>query len=82
VAVAIESGRADVGLGIYGAAKALGLDFVPIAQERYDLIIPHEHFDDPRVQKVIGVLRSEEFQAEIEGLGGYDTSRMGEEMAV
>jgi putative molybdopterin biosynthesis protein len=82
VAVAIDSGRADVGLGIYGAAKALGLDFVPIAQERYDLIIPHEHFDDPRVQKVIGVLRSEEFQVEIEGLGGYDTSRMGEEMMV
>jgi len=82
VAVAIESGRADVGLGIYGAAKALGLDFVPVEQERYDLIIPHEHFDDPQIQKVIGVLRSEEFQAEIEGLGGYDTSRMGEEMAV
>lgn len=82
VAVAVASGRADVGLGIYGAAKALGLAFVPIAQERYDLIIPHEHFDDPRVQKVIGVLRSEEFQAEIEGLGGYDTSRMGEELTV
>jgi putative molybdopterin biosynthesis protein len=82
VAVAVASGRADVGLGIYGAAKALGLDFVPIAQERYDFIIPHEHCDDPRVQKIIGVMRSEEFQSEIEGLGGYDTSGMGEEMTV
>jgi putative molybdopterin biosynthesis protein len=81
VAVAIESGRADVGLGIYGAAKALGMDFVPLEEERYDLIVPHEHFDDPRVQKVIGVLRSGEFRAQIEGLGGYNPSRMGEEIA-
>jgi putative molybdopterin biosynthesis protein len=82
VAVAIESGRADVGLGIYGAAKALSLDFVPIEQEQYDLIIPQAFFDDPQVQKVIGVLRSEEFRAQIEALGGYDPSRMGEEVAV
>jgi putative molybdopterin biosynthesis protein len=82
VAVAVASGRADVGLGIYGAAQALGLAFVPIAQERYDLIIPHEHGDDPRVQKVIEVLRSKEFQAAIEGLGGYNTSRMGEEITI
>jgi putative molybdopterin biosynthesis protein len=82
VAVAIESGRADVGLGIYGAAKALGLDFVPLEQERYDLIIPQAFFDNPHIQKVIKVLRSEEFRAQIEVLGGYDTSRMGEEVAL
>jgi putative molybdopterin biosynthesis protein len=82
VAVAIESGRADVGLGIYGAAKALGLDFVPLEQERYDLIIPQAFFDNPQVQQVIEILRSEEFRAQIEGLGGYDTSRMGEEVAI
>ena len=51
-------------------------------QERYDLIIPQAFFDDPLVQKVVGVLRAEEFRAQIEGLGGYDTSRMGEEVAV
>jgi len=82
VAVAIESGRADVGLGIYGAAKALGLDFVPLEQERYDLIIPQAFFDNPLVQKVIEVLRSEAFRAQIEGLGGYDPSQMGEEVAI
>ena len=82
VAVAIESGRADVGLGIYGAAKALGMDFVPLEQERYDLIIPQAFFDNPHIQKVIKVLRSEEFRAQIEVLGGYDTSRMGEEVAL
>jgi putative molybdopterin biosynthesis protein len=82
VAVAIESGRADVGLGIYSAAKALGLDFVPLEQERYDLIIPQAFFDNPQVQKVIEVLRSEVFRTQIAGLGGYDTSRMGEEVAI
>jgi putative molybdopterin biosynthesis protein len=82
VAVAIKSGRADVGLGIYGAAKALDLDFVPLAEEQYDLICLQEHFEDPRVQKVIEALRSEGFRAQIEGIGGYDPSRMGEEMTV
>ncbi|MBW2040229.1 MAG: molybdopterin biosynthesis protein [Deltaproteobacteria bacterium] len=82
VAVAVSSGRADVGLGIYGAAKALGLDFVSLERERYDLIIPQGLFDDPKVQMVIKVLRSEGFRAQIEGLGGYNTSRMGEEIAV
>ncbi len=82
VAVAVKSGRADVGLGVYGAATALGLDFVPVEKERYDLIIPHHHFDDPKVQAVIEVLRSEGFRAQIERLGGYDTSQMGEEMEI
>jgi len=82
VAVAVASGRADVGLGIFGAAKALDLDFVPLEQEQYDLIIPQAFFDDPQVRKVVEVLRSEEFRAQIEGLGGYDPSRMGEEVAV
>lgn len=82
VAVAIESGRADVGLGIYGAAKALGLAFVPVEQEQYDLIIPQAFCDDSQVQKVVEVLRSKEFRTQIEGLGGYDPSRMGEEVAV
>ncbi|UCC66083.1 MAG: molybdopterin biosynthesis protein [Deltaproteobacteria bacterium] len=82
VAVAVGSGRADVGLGIYGAAKALGLDFLPLEKERYDLIIPEALFDDPKIQVVIEVLRSEEFRAQIEELGGYDPSKMGEETEV
>ena len=82
VAVAVASGRADTGLGIYGAAKALGLDFVPLEKERYDLIIPQALFDDPKVQMVIEILRSEGFRAQIEAIGGYDPSRMGEEIKV
>jgi putative molybdopterin biosynthesis protein len=82
VAVAVASGRADVGVGIYGAAKALGLDFVPLELEQYDFIIPQTYFDNPQVQQVIEILRSEEFRAQIEGLGGYDPSQMGEEVAI
>ena len=46
VAVAVLSGRADAGLGIMAAARALGLDFVPIVTESYDLVIPERFFDD------------------------------------
>ena len=45
VAAAVASGTADVGLGILAAARALSLDFVPLLQERYDLIIPTEHYE-------------------------------------
>jgi len=80
VAVAVASGRADMGVGIYGAAKALNLDFLPLEQERYDLVIPEEFFSDPKVQMIIRALRSEEFRAEIDRLGGYNCSCMGEEV--
>ena len=47
VAVNVLTGAADCGMGIYAAAKALGLDFVPLALERYDLVIPARFLDDP-----------------------------------
>ena len=45
VAVAVLSGMVDVGLGIYAAAKALNLDFIPVVTEQYDLVIPEIHFE-------------------------------------
>lgn len=51
VAVNVLTGAADCGMGIYAAAKALGLDFVPLALERYDLVIPTRFLDDPRVRR-------------------------------
>ena len=58
VAVNVLTGAADCGMGIYAAAKALGLDFVPLALERYDLVIPTRFLDDPRVQAVRALLDS------------------------
>lgn len=77
VAVQILAGTADVGLGILAAARVLGLDFVPLMIERYDLCIPHAHWDDPRIEILRKVLASEDFQRSVKELGGYDVTPMG-----
>lgn len=79
VAVAVASGSADVGLGIMAAARAFDLDFVPVADEPYELLIPDWAYDDERVQVLLSVIRSDEFKAALEALGGYDCSTTGEE---
>jgi putative molybdopterin biosynthesis protein len=81
VAAIIASGVADVGLGILAAAKALGLDFLPLLQERYDLAIPLEYYDSPLLQPLLTIIRSQEFKDIINSLGGYDTSETGREIA-
>ena len=78
VAVAVLNGIADVGLGIMAAAKALDLDFIPVATEQYDLIIPSSFVDDPRIEFLIGVTRSEEFRERVLVLGGYNPERSGD----
>jgi putative molybdopterin biosynthesis protein len=80
VAVNVLTGAVDCGLGIMAAARALGLDFVPLARERYDLLIPREHLADPRVQAVLNLIRSADFRTSIEALGGYETTCTGEFM--
>jgi putative molybdopterin biosynthesis protein len=81
VAVNVLSGTVDTGLGIYSAARALGLDFVPLARERYDLVIPRRFVEDRRVQALLALLQREEFRAGIEALGGYETPLTGQVMA-
>ncbi len=78
VAVAVQSGAADTGLGIGAAAKALGLDFIGVAWESYDLVIPEAHFDSPGIRALLAVIRSEAFAERVASLGGYDTSEAGE----
>jgi putative molybdopterin biosynthesis protein len=77
VAVAVLTGSADAGLGIYAAAKALGLDFVPVVTEQYDLVIPAEYFQTENVQVLMEVVCSAEFQKRVESLGGYSTRCTG-----
>ncbi len=78
VAVQVLAGGADVGLGVLAAARALGLDFVPLLIERYDLCIPLAFLDDPRVQVLLDTLADPEFKSAVEALGGYDVSPMGQ----
>lgn len=77
VAVAVASGSADVGLGIQSAANSLGLDFIPVGEERYDLAIPKEYMSDPRIEALLEVIISSEFQSDVQALGGYDTRDTG-----
>ena len=82
VAAAVLSGAADTGLAVLSAAQALGLDFVPIAQERYDLAIPREFYDTPMLQALLGIIRQDkEFREQLIAMGGYDVSEMGNVIA-
>jgi putative molybdopterin biosynthesis protein len=65
-------------MGIYAAARALDLDFIPVVQERYDLIIPETYFEEEKIQALLAVVRSEEFQEAVKALGGYDLSLSGQ----
>ncbi len=81
VAAAVAGGSADVGLGILSAARAMGLDFVPLLSEQYDLVIPRESYESELVQPLLAVIRGDEFRREVEALGGYDASTMGQVVA-
>ncbi len=77
VAVAVRSGTADAGLGVLAAAKALGLDFIPIATEQYDLVIPEAFWETEGIQLLLEIIASEEFRSAVESMGGYDASDSG-----
>ena len=77
VAVAIASGLADAGLGVRAAANALGLDFFPIANEEYDLIIGREFFESARGEQLLEAICSDGFKQAVDALGGYDTAKAG-----
>lgn len=77
VAAAIAGGGADAGLGILAAARALGLDFVPLAEERYDLAIRGDALASGPVRDLLAVLATQEFRDAVAALGGYDLRDCG-----
>ena len=77
VAVNVLSGRADAGMAIYASAKALQLDFIPIAEERYDLVIPGSSWGDSKTRVVLDIIVSGSFRRMVTDLGGYDVSASG-----
>jgi putative molybdopterin biosynthesis protein len=77
VAAAIASGRADCGMGIAAAAQALNLDFLPLFQERYDLVIPKSHAESSLLAPLFDILTGKEFRAAVMAMPGYDVSIMG-----
>jgi putative molybdopterin biosynthesis protein len=77
VAAAVSSGLADCGLGIHAAASALGLSFLPLFQERYDLVIPTTFYESELLVPLLEILEDEHFRQTVENLPGYDTGVMG-----
>ncbi|WP_260285200.1 helix-turn-helix transcriptional regulator [Peribacillus aracenensis] len=77
VASAVSSGIADVGVGIEKAAKVVGIDFVPLITERYDLVILKSSKNEQLINIVKRILTSNPFQTEINALGDYDISQTG-----
>jgi putative molybdopterin biosynthesis protein len=77
VAADVASGAADVGLGILAAARALDLEFVPLFNEQYQLVIPCEHYEAPILAPLLEIVRDSAFARQVDGLGGYDVTDMG-----
>jgi putative molybdopterin biosynthesis protein len=77
VAAAIAAGRGDAGLGITAAARAFGLDLVPVTWEPYDLVVTPGALGSPLLEPLWALLQSDRFQAAVTGLGGYSAKEMG-----
>lgn len=78
VASAVKTGSATTGLGIFSAAKALDLDFVEVAYEDYDFLVPFDLLEDDKIKRFIEILISDEFKKRVDALGGYGFERTGE----
>ncbi len=78
VASAVLTGVADTGLAILASARALNLDFIPVAKERYDLLMTRKVFESKMMQCLIEIIiKDNEFKEAVKNLGGYDISDMG-----
>lgn len=78
VAAQVAGGEADCGMGVYSAAHAMGLDFIPVGEEEYDFAMRPETLETEEMKSFIRLLVSDAFKAELERLGGYSTDRTGE----
>ena len=77
VAAQVASGEADCGMGVYSAAHAMGLDFIPVGEEEYDFAMRPETYELPEIQCFLRLLGSDEFRAKLEELGGYSFEGSG-----
>ena len=78
VAALVAAESADVGMGIYSAAKVYGLNFIPVCEEQYDFIMPARFAELEIVKNFIKILKSEEFKIELDRMGGYKLENPGE----
>ena len=81
VAAAVKNNAADAGLGIFAAARALDLDFVPLTEERYDLVILPDVMGEKNLEVLLNAIRSEAFQQRADAFGGYSLELSGKVIA-
>lgn len=81
VGLKVLRGEADAGVATRAAARLIGLDFVPLTRERFDVVIVQERFFSRGVQALIEIVSSREFRTRVESLRGYDTSESGRILA-
>jgi putative molybdopterin biosynthesis protein len=81
VAAAVSSGTVDCGLAVRAAAEALKLDFIPLYNERFDFVIPREHYTSSKLAPLLELLNENAFRNAINAIAGYDTAPMGEIIA-
>lgn len=77
LAKAIQNDDADCGLGIYSAANIFDLDFIPVCEEEYDLLVSEDMLNAPEIQYLINTLKSDDLINKINSLGGYNTDEIG-----
>lgn len=80
VAAAVAAGTAQVGLGILPAAKAFDLDFVPLVEERYDLLLSDAFYHSPAAKVLLNLITEPGFQKQVEALGGYSMRDAGKKV--
>jgi len=78
IAAVIAAGDADCGLGVYSAAKLMGLDFIALGNEEYDFAVPLEFLEMDMIKEFIKTIKTDAFKNELDKLGGYDYSQIGE----
>lgn len=78
VASKVVSGQADVGVGIEKAARLVDVDFIPVIQEHYDVVILKTAQNAGFIELLQVIVQSESFQSQLSAIGGYDLSRTGQ----
>ena len=81
VARTVVAGTADVGVTAASVARAFGLDFVALREVRYDVAVLRDYLDEPAIREWLNTLSHRRVRRQLESLGGYDTTRTGEEVA-
>ena len=77
VAAQVAGGEADCGMGVYSAAHAMGLDFIPVGEEEYDFAMRPDTYEMPEMKSFLRLLTGDEFRAKLGELGGYSFENTG-----